>query len=161
MLIREEGEKRKEKGERGDGAKEEDEITAGELLWLSALRAQRLKVNLGILHSLLIGRHFFFLGPAASPPPPTHPTPSHQTLACVLFRTGIKASTLNLLSGFVEIRLQVVEGASKASAQKVPVCWSLVWSFESELGDGDTLHLQILSGLIVVYVVQLAAQSFS
>lgn len=67
------GEKRKEKRERGDGAKEEDEITAGELLWLSALRAQRLKVNLEILHSLLIGRHFFPLRPTTPTPPPTRP----------------------------------------------------------------------------------------
>lgn len=55
---------------RGDRAKEEDEITAGELLWLSARRAQWLKVNLEILHSLWLPGtflfFFFFLSPLTS-----------------------------------------------------------------------------------------------
>lgn len=126
-------------------------------MWLSALRAQRLKVNLGILHSLLVGRHFFFLGPAASPPPP--PLTSNITL-CPL-PDGNQSLDFEFAQRLRGDWAAGCRGASKASTQKVPVCWSLVWSFESELGNGDTLHLQILSGLIVVYVVQLAVQSFS
>lgn len=61
----------------------------------------------------------------------------------------------------MEIQLQVVEGLQKLLLRRSQLCRSLVWSFESELGNGDTLRLQILPGPIVVYVVRLAAQFLS
>lgn len=60
---------------RGWRGKEEDEITAGELLWLSVHRAQWLKVNLEFCTRSDCRGVF-----------------SHQTSGCVPLQTGIKAS---------------------------------------------------------------------
>lgn len=62
-------------GEKGWQGREEDEITAGELLWLSVLRAQWLKVNLEFCtHSDCLGVF------------------SHQTSGCVPSRLELNLS---------------------------------------------------------------------
>lgn len=105
-------------------------------MWLSALRAQRLKVNLEILHSLLIGRHFF--PPLAPPPHLFSPLTSNISL-CPLpdENQSLDFEFALRLCGDSAAGCQ---GLSKAPAQKVPGCR---WFGVLKLGNGDTLRLQI------------------
>lgn len=130
-MIREEGEKEKKKEKGVTGQKKrmrsQQESCCG--LALSGLRGSKLIWEFCTLSWLA---DTFF----SSAPLPRHPPlPSHQTLACVLFRTGIKASTLNLLSGFVEIGLQVVEGLQKLPLRRSQFVgrWFAVWKVNSAM----------------------------
>lgn len=72
------------------GVTEEDEITAGELLWLSVHRAQWLKVNLEFCTRSDCRGVF-----------------SHQTSGCVPFRQELKL-LFEFASCCLELQLQVV-----------------------------------------------------